>query len=113
MVSPRVEITRASKVELVLAAETDPEEGRIDLTGMVQMLAELGLAHPYDNPADGVPFGEIVAEEPLEGKIDGKTADPDRLLEATMAGTIRAITTAIDAETARHEPGSEPEGEAG
>jgi hypothetical protein len=84
----------------VLAKETDPDEGTVDLTPMLRTLVVAGLSHPHTDPEDGVPFGALETEGDITVTVDGRALTEDELCAALGAGFIHVIKQAIDREYA-------------
>lgn len=99
---PNVKVTvNGGRATFILAPETDPEEGAIDLTPMLDTLVAAGAANPHDDADGGVPFGTIETDGDIVAVVDGRTLADTELAETLGAGFIHAIRLAIDTESAR------------
>lgn len=94
-------ITNDGRATFTLAVETDPEEGTIDLTPMLETLVAVGIAHPHCDTKDSVPFGTLETEGDIVAVVDGRTLTGTELAEALGAGLVHTICLAIDIESAR------------
>lgn len=99
---PNVKVTvNGGRATFILTPETDPEEGAIDLTPMLDTLVAAGAANPHDDVDGGVPFGTIETDGDIVAVVDGRTLTDTELAETLGAGFIHAIRLAIDIESAR------------
>jgi hypothetical protein len=101
--------TNGGTVRFVLAPETDPEEGEVDLTPMLRTLVAAGLEHPNTGSEDGVPFGTLETAGDIKVTVDGRTLTGTDLDEVLGAGFVHAIKRAIDLEYAAMGAPDEPE----
>ncbi len=98
--TPHVEVKaeESARALFVLAKETDPEEGTVDLTSALGALVASGLRQSRSNPEDGVPFGSLTIDDGLSVTVDGRGLVGEELATAIHSGFLNAIYAAIDAE---------------
>lgn len=105
-----VRLGEGARAVFVLAAETDPEQGEIDLTRALEALIASGLRNPRANPPDGVPFGYFETEGDIVVTAGGSTLSEEKIAEAVCSGFLNAIHAALDA---AHASSPEEAGEGG